>query len=215
MANPTPSSPRIGSYSKPGAAPQTPSTGTQPITEVKKPQETPAKSLVDGAQEEMRRDVSEGKDAAERAKSYDEILSDNDISKSKASAIVDDLLTKGFYQEDIQLTSTAYLTLRTRTHADYRRYLRQVEIDSPRYIDEQHEIQMRYFVAASLVAFKGQEFAHPTHRASATEVEELFKKRLDFIEQLPERVVALISSKLAKFDRVVQIVMSEGVVENF
>jgi hypothetical protein len=163
----------------------------------------------------MRRDVSEGKDAAARAKSYDEILSDNEISKNKASAIVDDLLTKGFYQEDIPLTSSVFLTLRTRTHADYRRYLRQLEIDSPRYIDEQHEIQMRYFVAASLVAYKGQEFAHPSHRATQAEIDELFKKRLDFVEGLPERVVALIASKLAKFDRVVQIVMSEGVVENF
>jgi hypothetical protein len=202
--------PRIGSYSKPGGP-----SGTPSVTEVKKPQETPAKSLVDGAQEEMRRDVSEGKDAAARAKSYDEILSDNEISKNKASAIVDDLLTKGFYQEDIPLTSSVFLTLRTRTHADYRRYLRQLEIDSPRYIDEQHEIQMRYFVAASLVAYKGQEFAHPSHRATQAEIDELFKKRLDFVEGLPERVVALIASKLAKFDRVVQIVMSEGVVENF
>jgi hypothetical protein len=199
----------IGSYKDPKAR------ATQ-IEDKRSPDATPAKSLVEGVTNEMQRDVDEAKEPLEKAKSYEEILEENDISRSKATAIVDDLLTKGFYEEDIAITSTAYVTLRTRSHSDYRRYLRALEVNAPRYADEQNEIQMRYFIAASLVHFKGRGFEHPEQKiGNERAVETAFGERLSWIETQPERVIGLIALKLHKFDRMIQVVMSEGVIENF
>jgi len=198
----------IGSYKNPKEKMQ---------VEDKRPVEnTPAKELIDGATSEMERDVEDARDPIEKAKSYDEILSENDISRTKATVIIDDLLTRGHYEEDIPITQSVYLTLRTRTHDDYRRYLRALELTNPRFVDEQREIQMRYFIAASLVSFKGQTFEHPVQKVGSDRViEKAFEARLEWISSQPEVVVTLIAMKLNKFDRMIQVVMSEGVVENF
>jgi hypothetical protein len=176
---------------------------------------TPAKALSVGLQEDMQKDVDEKKEATIRAKGYEEVLEEAEIPISKARAIVDDLLTKGYYEEDIQITKSSYVTLRTRTHADYRRYLRAIEAVNPKYIDEQQEIQIRYFLAASIVAFKGHTFAHAKPNASENAVEDAFDKRLEWITTQPDTLVNLIAVKLSKFDRMVKVVMSEGVIENF
>jgi hypothetical protein len=74
----------------------------------------------------------------------------------------------------------------------------------------------RYYLAASLVAFKGQTFTHPEVSKSKPEVvEQAFQDRLEWIEKQGEALIFLLAQKLSKFDRVIQVVMSEGVVENF
>ena len=199
----------IGSYKDPRGR-------TAPVEDKRAPDTTPARAIVDSVADEMQRDVTETKESVEKAKTYEEILKENDISLSKATAIVDDLLTKGYYEEDIPVTSNSYVTLRTRAHSDYRRYLRALEVNSPRYADEQNEIQMRYFIAASLVNFKGQSFEHPEQKiGNESAVEAAFAARLQWIERQPERLITLIALKLHKFDRMIQVVISEGVIENF
>ena len=101
----------IGSYKDPKAR------ATQ-VEDKRAPDNTPAKAMVESVTTEMQRDVDDAKEPLEKAKSYDEILKENDISPAKATAIVDDLLTKGYYEEDIPVTASAYVTLRTRVHAD-------------------------------------------------------------------------------------------------
>jgi len=201
-------SPVIGSYKNPK--------DKAPVEDKRAVDVSATKALAEGATSEMTRDVADAEDPIEKSKSYDEILSENDISHIKATAIIDDMLTRGYYEEDIVITKTAFLTLRTRTHADYRRYLRALEMINPRYTDEQREIQMRYFIAASLVSFKGRTFEHPEAKVGNDRVvEKAFEDRLTWISAQPEMVVTLIAVKLNKFDRMIGLVMSEGVVENF
>jgi hypothetical protein len=198
----------IGSYTNPKEK-------NTPIEDKRTQDNTPAKTLVEGVTSEMEKDVAEGKDTIEKSKNYRDILIENDIPSVKAASIVDDLLCKGYYEEEIPLTNSTFVTFRTRSHSDYRRYLRALEITNPRYADEQQEIMTRYFIAASLVSFKGKIFDHPEAKVGDPSVEAAFEQRLAWIEKQPEPLVTLLAVKLHKFDRTVQVVMSEGVVENF
>lgn len=205
-------SPVIGSYRRPPTAPDgANNTAPEPEPEIidKRPKvATPSGSLSEGVQEDLKSSIDRTKEAAEKAKSYKEILSERDIPLSKAHAIVDGMLEKGFYEETLAFTSNTTVTFRTRAHSDYVRYLRALETYNPKFVEEQQEIQIRYFLAASLVAFKGVTFAEK-------DPEKLFDAKLDWIEKQPERLVNLLATKLSKFDVQIQVVMSEGVVENF
>jgi len=192
-----------------------PSKKSPVIAESKPTPNTAAVAMTDGLQEEIRKDVEDIKETAEKAKSYEQILEEAEVSLDKARVIVDDLLTKGYYEEDVPVTKSSFVTFRTRTHSDYRRYLRAIEMINPKYIDEQQEIQLRYFLAASLVSFKGHAFEHPRPNSSDSAVEKAFDARLEWITSQPDTVINLLAIKLSKFDRMVKIVMSEGVVENF
>jgi hypothetical protein len=121
------------------------------------------------------------------------------------------MLEKGFYEESVPVTKSVVATFRTRAHADYVRYLRALETYNPKYVEEQQEIQIRYFLAASLVSFKGTVFKV----AAGEDAEKFFDRKLEWIEAQPETVIRLIAVKLSKFDQQIQTIMSEGIVENF
>jgi len=169
----------------------------------------------EGIQEDLRQDVEGTQDTAEKAQSYEDILAENDIEKSHAQSIVDAMLTQGYYEETVPVTKTTTVTLRTRAYEDYQRYLRGLELINPRFVEEQQEIMGRYFLAASLVAFKGEVFVHTEPTATPKEREDAFDTRMAWLSSQSERLVNLLISKLSKFDRTIQVVMSEGVVENF
>lgn len=207
--------PLIGSYSDPNPNAAEDKTPTPKIVDKRDKVDTPATKMHEGIQEELKQDVKQEQDGIEKAKSYVEILAENDIEKTKAQAIVDAIITDGFWEEALQVTKSTTVTLRTRGYEDYKRYLRALEFINPKYVEEQNEIQIRYFLAASLVVFKGEAFEHPVANASEKEREEAFDVRMEWISNQSERIINLLASKLSKFDRVVQLVMSEGVVENF
>lgn len=202
--------PIIGSYKNP----QTPEEFV--IEDKRKQVETPTLAMSTGIQEELKQGAKRSESKETKAKTYKEILSDRDVSLDKARSIVDDMLTKGYYEEIIPITKNVTVTLRTRAHGDYIRYLRALEFIAPKFMDEQNEIQQRYFLAASIVAFKGDTFEHPEiSKNNSKEVEDAFDVRLKWVEKLPERVVFLLLNKLSSFDQMIADVMSEGVVENF
>jgi len=207
--------PLIGSYTNPNPSSPEPKSDAPQIVDKRKKVDTPATKMHEGIQEELKQDVEQSQDNIEKTKSYEEILADNDVEKTKAQAIVDSILIDGFYEEAMQVTKTTTVTLRTRGYEAYKRYLRALEFINPKYVEEQNEIQIRYFLAASLVSFKGQTFTHVAPTAEEKEREDAFDARLDWITKQNERIIHLLAGKLNRFDRVVQIVMSEGVVENF
>lgn len=148
-------------------------------------------------------------------KDYRKFLKDNDISEEEAAQIVDDLLTKGFYEETIPLTRLTTLRLRTRLQQDSMRLQTSLQIRRPIYESALNEIITRYNMAASLAAYKDNTFEFPTTNTEQKKVDDLFNERLDFVECLPEPVFMAIQNKLARFDRKIALVFREGVVENF
>lgn len=173
----------------------------------------PSSALSEGIQEDLKDTLDKNKAGAEKAKTYEEILAENNITREKAHLVVDALLEKGYYEETYQIklptSSTVTVTLRTRTQADYIRFLHALEANAPRYVEEQRELQARYYLVASLISFRGQTFPGDTTEKTA------FESKMDWLEKQPERIVALLTNRLAAFDREINIIMNEGAVENF
>lgn len=183
----------------------------------RKGQETPAKRMVDGIQANMETMVSTRENSAEKAEDWRDRLKSKGISLEKAHSIIDDLLTKGYYEESFDITSRVSVTFRTRSQYDFQRYMRALDIVNPRFNDEMQEIAMRYFVAASLVRFKDKEFEHPELAGAEgkASVDAAFEERMDWVEKQPAQLVVLLSQKLHAFDEMIAAIFSEGVIENF
>jgi len=169
--------------------------------------------MKEGIQEDLRESLENTQGVTKKAQTYEDILKERDISLDKAHAIVDQMLEKGFYEETfpIKLPAPAPITVtfRTRLHSDYVKFLRALEVYMPKYMEEQREIQTRYFLAASLVQYKGKRFK------TGADADKEFEDTLTWIEAQPERLIFLLANKLHAFDLQIQAVMSEGVVENF
>jgi hypothetical protein len=194
----------IGNYAPP-----------EETTEKPKAPSTPIGAVAQGIEEDLAHDVKETKVQAEKAKTYLEILKDNNIEVTDAQAIVDDMMTKGYYTENVQITKKISTTFRTRNHNDYLRYHTALQILNPKYRQEEDEIALRYCLAGSLVRFNATTFTHTAPTAPEDQMREAFDNRLEWIEKQPERLTALLAVKLNRFDQKIAIVMSEGVIENF
>lgn len=199
---------RIGNYAPPAGA-------DNKETEKAKAPNTPAGAIAQGIEEDLSHDVKETKVQAEKAKTYLDILKDNNVEVDEAQAIVDDMMTKGYYAESIQITKRITATFRTRNHNDYLRYHTALQVLNPKYRQEEDEIALRYCLAGSLVRFDKTEFVHPGPKTPEDEVRTSFDNRLEWVEKQPERLTALLATKLNRFDQKIAVVMSEGVIENF
>ena len=221
----TSKSPMIGSYRKKEGAPPGMSKNDDgslniedapDIVDKREQQETPADSLAEGIEEELTNSVPAGDRVVTKTKTYKEILSENDIAEATAHIIVDNMLEQGFYQTRVSITKTISVTFKTRSQEDFRNYLRALERYNPRFVTDQNDLQLRYFLAASLIEYKGTTFSHLEPTAdNVEERRKLLDDRLDWIDRQPERLIALLATKLAKFDREIEVVLSEGVIENF
>jgi len=204
--------PMIGSYGPPSD-----DEVETPIVEAEKEiPNTPARSVVAGIKEDLKSDTDELTENVEKVQSYKDVLEDHDITLDKARSIVDDLLTQGFYEERVLITKSVFVVFRSRTHEDYRRYHTALEVTNPKYKEEMNEIALRYCLAGSIVRFRDHKFDHPDiNKSTFEERGTAFDKRLDWIEQQPERLIAILAVKLNIFDLRIATVMSEGVIENF
>jgi len=201
----------IGSY----ADPKTEGTKEPEIIDKRPaPVATPERNIATGIREDLEQEVKKSEDVVTKIKDYKEILKEANIDLSEAMAIVDDILTNGYYEEIIPLTKNITVTLRTRTQSDYLRYHRALEMYSPRYQDELQEIARRYCLAGSLVRFGDKEFTHADNPRSK-EAGDFFDARLEWIEEQSDQIINLLQAKLYQFDSKIMTVMSEGVVENF
>jgi len=202
------SKPLIGSYSAPD--------DDEIVDKTKPAPPSAARSVADGIKEDLALDIKETAVTTKKTKDYEEILKEQGISLNEAKSIVDDMLTQGYYEERIKITRSITADFRTRTHADYLRYHNALEALNPRFEEERNELALRYCLAGSIARFNKSKFEHPNPlKAENGEINAAFDERLDWIEKQPERLVALLSSKLNAFDRKVALVMSEGVIENF
>ena len=173
-------------------------------------------------------ETSSSSDAEKRAKRYEELvdklspvelyqkrLDEADISNAMAMAIVDALMSQGFYEETVHLTKRTSVTFRTRRHSDTLRLQHSLEIQRPIYNEAVEEMAVRYNIASSLIRFHDTTLSFPGQSATAEDVEEAFDKRLKFVEALPDQTFYRLASLMASFDEKVMLVMSEGVAENF
>lgn len=191
---------RIGDFSK-------------PLVEGKKTGVTEAK--LDAAEQRLEAEATQAEKAAAPLKSYEERLKEAGIAKDEAAKIVDDVLMKGSYSEEIPVTKRINVRFRTRLARDTQRIQEFLEVARPQYDNHYSEILGRYCLAASLEAFGHDRFEHPKKDASRETIEKLFQDRLMFCENLADPVLRLLLVKLYKFDNKVRVALEEGAIENF
>lgn len=129
------------------------------------------------------------------------------ISKAEAAKIVDSMLFKNMYEEDVQLTKKLSVRFRTRGQEAIDRLNAALEQRDVKFNGSVYALIAEYNIAASLVQYGPHTF-DPTN-------DEGVERTRKYIKSLPSPVFGLIATKLSKFDEKCSAVMTEGAVENF
>ncbi len=189
---------------------------SKPVVDPPKGPASPTKEALDAAEERLDEAATKDEAALKPLASYEERLKQAGIDKAKAAEIVDAVLMKGFYAEDIKITSRIKARLRTRNARDTRRA--QEILEAQRFTIDSHynETLTRLLLAASLERFGDDTFKHPNPRKSSeSEIEKAFQERVAFVDGLPDPALRILFQKLFKFDQVVSTALEEGAIENF
>jgi len=227
--------PRIGDFTRTpetpvtrinGVSPDTPKvTSTVPKAEVPEspvaekpaaPAEVPSKPTdVEQAAKERLSLYQDMQDALVPVTDYKAFLKERDIAESQAEEIIDNLVMRGVHEEEYPLTKRISVKFRTRSHHDTLRLQNAMQMQTPVFQTYADELTVRYNLASSLLRFGDKVLKFPDDNTLREEADKLFDDRLLYIEKLPTALFAKLSLKLAKFDRLINAVMREGVAENF
>lgn len=201
---PTTDDARIGDFSRPVIDPPKPPTTGQ------------TKERLEALDTQL--DVEASKDEAtlKPMASFEEKLKAAGLTRDQASEIIDAVLLKGFWAEDIKVTSKIKVRLRTRNARDTKRA--QEILEAQRFTMDAHysESWFRLLLAASLEQFGDDKFVHPNYRKDGFEaIEKAYQDRIVYVEGLPDPALRVLFSKLSKFDNRVAVALEEGSIENF
>lgn len=197
----------IGDFSKPLVERAAPSAG-----QGASPTEAALKSTEARLDSEARRD----EEKLQPLQTYADRLKEAGIDQAKAAKIVDEVLLRGYYAEDIQITKSVKMRLRTRTARDTRRVQELLEAENPRFDHHYRESLTRLLLAASLVRFGSEELPHPDRKSSSDDIERMFQARIAYIDsQVSDPALRIMFAKLWKFDQMVTVALEEGAIENF
>jgi hypothetical protein len=146
---------------------------------------------------------------------YEKNLGEFDITLRAARAIMEQMVTKGFYEEDFKVGPIT-CTLRTRVYDDLVRTQRLLETERPEYASAVQEMLNRYNTAASLVRYGEYTFDHPdAMTATEKDLEDAFEKRMHFVKRLPQLISVKVMQFSYEFDRKMIAVFGEGAPQDF
>lgn len=147
---------------------------------------------------------------------YADRLKEAGIDLVKAAKIVDEVLLKGFYAEDVQITKTIKMRLRTRSARDTRRIQDILETEAPKFDHHYRETLTRLLLAASLERFGDDKLPHPDKKTTSEDIEKMFQERIAYIDnQVSDPALRIMFAKLFKFDQMITVALEEGAIENF
>ena len=146
---------------------------------------------------------------------YEKNLVEFGITLRAARAIMEQMVTKGFYEEDFKVGPIT-CTLRTRVYDDLVRTQRLLETERPEYASAVQEMLNRYNTAASLVRYGEYTFDHPdAMTATEKDLEDAFEKRMHFVKRLPQLISVKVMQFSYEFDRKMIAVFGEGAPQDF
>jgi hypothetical protein len=146
---------------------------------------------------------------------YEKNLVEFGITLRDARHIMEQMVTKGFYEEDFKVGPIT-CTLRTRVYEDLIRTQRLLGIERPEYASAVQEMLNRYNTAASLVRYGEYTFDHPDAMvATEKDIEDAFDKRMQFVKRLPQLVSVKVMQFSYEFDRKMIAVFGEGAPQDF
>ena len=136
---------------------------------------------------------------------YLDSLKEFDLNREEAAKIVDSIITKMFWEEDVRVTKKLTISLRTRTSKVLKNLNDGLSKMNPQYDNTFYGVVAQYNLASSLTRYGSHIF----------DPEKDFEKSLDFVERVPGPLFTLLTQKLVKFDKKIEAVMKDGYTENF
>lgn len=176
---------------------------------------SPTKDALDQAEAKLAAAAARDEAALKPMASYEEQLKKVDVTNAQAAIIIDAVLLKGYYAEDVTITKTIKARFRTRNARDTKRAQEQIEAQRLTYDIHYSEVLARLLLAASLEQFAGDTFVHPPRSAKQDVIEKAFFERLAYVDSLSDPAMRLLITKLSKFDQMIGTVLAEGSIENF
>ncbi len=144
-----------------------------------------------------------------------EELDKHDVTPEETQAIVDQLLTKGFYEETYRVRETMF-AFRTRTTRDADRLMDILLETQP---DSQAQLAhtvSRVNLAASLSKYGKDRFELPADKADDSDAKDiLWKQKYRYMTALPEPLFYMLGQVLTKFDNKVRLAGDARSIENF
>lgn len=139
---------------------------------------------------------------------YLKILEREKISLEEARKIINTVVVDlGRHTERVQLTKQHSAVFQTRQQEDIERIHEVLEKELPHFEATVNTHISTHNLAASLVRYGKKEFPRET--------DDDFRAILTWIAKLPQPTYVLLNRKLIAFDRKVNVVFSEGYLENF
>jgi hypothetical protein len=197
---------KIGDFSKPF----TPKPAAGPTAPA-----NPAAERLATAEKQIEADERETAENLKPHERYEKRLQEVGVTQDEAAGIVDAILERGSWSEEISITSRRKARLRTRQYRDAERLTNYLEAVRPFFAETRNEITYKYCLAGSLEQYGDTRFKHPAPSASKDEHDKAFQVRLDFLEGLGDPALRILFAKLSKFDVKVATVTEEGAIENF
>lgn len=188
---------------------------TRPVVNAPTSGASPTKEALDQAEQKLETAARKDEATLKPIASYEERLKEVDVSKSKASEIIDAVLLKGYYAEDVQITKSIKARFRTRNARDTKRAQEQIEAQRLTYDIHYSEVLARLLLASSLERFADDAFVHHPRGAKYDLIEQAFSERQAYVDSLSDPAMRLLITKLSKFDRMISVVLEEGSIENF
>jgi hypothetical protein len=207
---------RIGDFSRPLGTPDKsikPAKPDAPNLPQETSKDSPTAQRLDDAEARIATEIDRVEKDLTPLERYEKMLKSIGVSREEAAMIVDEILTKGYWEEEAKLTPLRRVKLRTRSYRDLERFYQFVELEQPKNTSYYNELLYKYSLAASLATYDGKSFTFPD--GDKAEVDKAFQARLRFVESLPEPAIRLLYARLGKFDEKIRIVTEEGAIEGF
>ena len=150
-------------------------------------------------------------------RTYEDQLREAGVTRERAAEIVDAIMRRGFWSEEISITKSVKARFRTRHSRDRSRTMAYIESVRPLYDAHYQELMNKQLLAASLEAFADDKFEHPNPRtAKAEDVDQAFDIRFRYVDGgMADPALNLLLRHFLKFEEKIRAVTQEGVVENF
>lgn len=183
---------------------------------VDRPPTSPTEAAFKNTEARLDGEARKDEEQLQPLQTYADRLKEAGIDLMKAAKIVDEVLLKGFYTEDVQITKTVKMRLRTRSARDTRRIQDILEAEAPKFDHHYRETLSRLLLAASLEQFGDQKLPHPEKSDKIDDIERKFQERIAYLDnQVSDPALRIMFAKLFKFDRMIAVALEEGAIENF
>ncbi len=176
---------------------------------VRRPVETP-----EAASAPLPKEETKEEETKEKTPTYVERLAAAKISVTHAREVMDAVLFNGTYEETTPLRPNFPVVIQTRAYGDTLRLMRVMEAENPTFPMHINDIIARYNVCASLVQYGETVFSPPKEKTPIA-LADNFEERLQFLYGLPEIVINKLIDLVARFDKKVAIIFSEGSIQDF